>query len=124
MKQRFYQCKTCGNIVTKVKDSGMEVACCGETMEEMIPGSVDAAHEKHVPVWTVLAGQVQVSVGAAAHPMAPEHFIVWIALQTRQGFQCKMLHSGEKPEACFALYPGDEVEAVYAYCNLHGLWEA
>ncbi len=124
MKQRFYQCKTCGNIVTKVKDSGMEVACCGEAMTELIPGSVDAAHEKHVPVWTVRAGLVHVSVGAAAHPMASEHFIVWIALQTRQGFQCKRLHSGEKPEACFALYTGDEVEAVYAYCNLHGLWEA
>jgi len=31
---------------------------------------------------------------------------------------------GEKPEVCFALCEGDEVEAVYAYCNLHSLWKA
>ena len=36
--------------------------------------------------------------------------------------QRKELHPGEAPEACFALCEGDEVEAVYAYCNLHGLW--
>ena len=34
------------------------------------------------------------------------------------------LHPGEKPEVCFALCEGDEVEAVYAYCNLHSLWKA
>ena len=28
------------------------------------------------------------------------------------------------PEVVFALTDGDEVEAVYAYCNLHGLWKA
>ena len=32
--------------------------------------------------------------------------------------------AGEKPEVCFALCEGDEVEAVYAYCNLHSLWKA
>ena len=31
---------------------------------------------------------------------------------------------GSKPEVCFALCEGDEVEAVYAYCNLHSLWKA
>ena len=28
------------------------------------------------------------------------------------------------PHGCFALCEGDEVEAVYAYCNLHSLWKA
>ena len=44
--------------------------------------------------------------------------------QTKQGNQRKELHPGEKPEVCFALCEGDEVEAVYAYCNLHSLWKA
>ena len=35
----------------------------------------------------------------------------------------KALHPGEKTEACFALCKGDEVEATYAYCNLHSLWK-
>ena len=28
-----------------------------------------------------------------------------------------------KPEAMFALLPGEKVKAVYEYCNLHGLWK-
>ena len=47
-----------------------------------------------------------------------------VSLQTKQGNQRKELHPGEKPEICFALCEGDEVEAVYAYCNLHSLWKA
>ena len=44
--------------------------------------------------------------------------------ETKQGNQRKELHPGEKPEVCFALCEGDEVEAIYAYCNLHSLWIA
>ena len=83
-----------------------------------------AAVEKHVPVWTVENGIVHVKVGSVEHPMLPEHYIEWVSLQTKQGNQRKELHPGETPEACFALCEGDEVEAVYAYCNLHSLWKA
>ena len=83
-----------------------------------------AAVEKHVPVWTVENGIVHVKVGSVEHPMLPEHYIEWVSLHTKQGNQRKELHPGEKPEVCFALCEGDEVEAVYAYCNLHSLWKA
>ncbi|WP_368273483.1 desulfoferrodoxin family protein, partial [Enterocloster bolteae] len=43
---------------------------------------------------------------------------------TRQGNQRKELQPGQKPQAEFMLCEGDEAEAVYAYCNLHGLWKA
>ena len=66
-------------------------------------------------------GVVHVKVGSVEHPMLPEHYIEWISLHTKQGNQRKELHPGEKPEVCFALCEGDEVEAVYAYCNLHSL---
>jgi superoxide reductase len=56
--------------------------------------------------------------------MIPEHYIQWIALATRQGNQRKELQPGQKPQAEFMLCEGDEAEAVYAYCNLHGLWKA
>ena len=124
MEQRFYICKHCGNIVTKVKDSGVPVVCCGETMTELVPGTVDASLEKHVPVYTVDGNSVHVTVGAVEHPMQPEHYIEWISLQTKQGSQHKALCPDDKPELCFTLCEGDEVEAVYAYCNLHGLWKA
>ena len=98
--------------------------CCGQKMQQLIPGTVDASLEKHVPVYTVEGNKVIVTVGAAEHPMQPEHYIQWISLQTKLGNQRKVCKAGEAPKVCFAICEGDEVEAVYAYCNLHGLWKA
>lgn len=124
MEMKFYRCKVCGQMVAVVKRTGAPLKCCGQDMEEIVAGSVDASLEKHVPVFEVNGNVVTVRVGSAAHPMLPEHFIEWVALQTKQGNQRKKLNPGEAPEVKFALCEGDEVEAVYAYCNLHGLWKA
>ncbi len=124
MEMKFYICEHCGNMIAMVKDSGVPVMCCGQKMKEIVPGTTDAAVEKHVPVWEVRDNKVFVTVGAAEHPMLPEHYIEWIAVHTRQGNQRKTLQPGEAPRACFALCEGDEVLAVYAYCNLHSLWKA
>jgi len=124
MALQFYYCEDCGNLVIMLKNSGVPVVCCGQKMIELIPGTTDASQEKHVPVYRVGDQQVLVSVGATVHPMEEEHFIEWVAIQTRQGIQCTALRSGQSPEASFPLKDGDEVEAVYAYCNLHGLWKA
>lgn len=124
MKQRFFICEHCGNIIAMVKDKGVPVMCCGQKMTELIPGTTDAAAEKHVPKYYVEGNKVLVSVGEAEHPMTEEHHIEWVSIQTKFGNQRKQLITGEKPEVCFALCDGDEVEAVYAYCNLHGLWKS
>ena len=123
MEQKFYICKHCGNIIAKVKDSGVPVVSCGEPMAEIVPGTTDAAVEKHVPEYTVENGKVFVKVGSVEHPMLPEHYIEWISLQTKQGNQRKTLEPGQEAAICFSLGEGDEVEAVYAYCNLHSLWK-
>ncbi len=120
---KFYVCAHCGNIITFVKDSGVPVMCCGEKMQEIIPGTVDAAVEKHLPVVSVEGSQVTVQVGSVEHPMLPEHFIEWIVLETSTGSQMKALTPGEKPQAVFALADGEKAVAAYAYCNLHGLWK-
>ena len=124
MELKFYRCAHCGNIIAFVKESGVPVVCCGEKMGQIIPGTTDAAVEKHVPVYTVEGNLVKVKVGSVAHPMLEEHSIEWIALQTNKGNQRKVLKPGEAPEACFCLCEGEEVQAVYEYCNLHGLWKA
>ena len=124
MEQKFYICSHCGNIIAKVKDVGVPVMCCGQKMTEIVPGTTEASHEKHIPVYQVEGNLVTVRVGAVDHPMAPEHFIEWVSLQTKQGNQRKVLAPGQEPVVRFALCEGDEVEAVYAYCNLHGLWKA
>lgn len=120
---KFFVCEHCGNIVEKVVDSGVPVICCGEKMKEMVPGSVDAAVEKHVPVVTEEGNTVKVFIGEVEHPMVEEHYIGFIAIETQQGVQRKELKAGQKPEAVFALNEGDKFIAAYAWCNLHGLWK-
>ena len=125
MAERFYICKTCGNIVGLIKDGGGSLACCGEAMVELVPNTVDAAQEKHVPFVTVNRenGEVEVQIGSVPHPMTEAHWIEWVHLQTREGGQMKRLKAGKAPEAVFQLTADDEPVAVFAYCNLHGLWK-
>ena len=123
MEQKFLKCEKCGNIVAVVYESGVPLMCCGQKMNQIIPGSVEASVEKHIPVFEVKDNKVYVTVGSVIHPMVEEHFIEWVSIQTKQGNQRKQLVPGQKPEVCFTLCEGDEVEAVYAYCNLHGLWK-
>ena len=121
---KFYICKHCGNIIAFVKESGVPVVCCGEKMTELVPNTVDAAAEKHVPVIVQDGNKAVVTIGSVEHPMTEEHHIQWIALQTKEGNQRKELTPNMKPQACFALCEGDKVISAYAYCNLHGLWRA
>ena len=93
-------------------------------MQEIKVGETDASMEKHVPVYEVANGVVTVKVGSMEHPMEDAHYIEWVAIKTREGNQRKALKPGMKPEVKFLIAEGDEVEAVYAYCNLHSLWRA
>ena len=120
---RFFVCEHCGNLVGVIHDAQVPMMCCGQKMTELIPGSVDAAQEKHVPVISVDGDKVTVSVGSTAHPMLEEHNIGWIYLQTEQGGQRKALKPGDAPTVTFAL-SDDKPVAAFAYCNLHGLWKA
>ncbi len=123
MEQMFYICEHCGNIIAKVRDKGVPVMCCGQKMTPLVPGTTEAAVEKHIPVYTVEDGVLKVTVGSTEHPMLEEHYIEWISVQTNLGNQRKVLKPGQPPKADFALLPGETVEAVYAYCNLHSLWK-
>lgn len=120
---RFMNCKKCGNLVGMIHDSGMPMSCCGEEMNELIPGSVDASLEKHVPAVTKKCNKITVEIGSAPHPMVPQHYIQWIYLQTEKGGQRKCLQPGDEPKALFTLID-DRPVAAYEYCNIHGLWKA
>lgn len=120
---KFYVCEHCGNIITYAKNVGVPVMCCGQKMTELVPGTTDAAVEKHVPVVTVEGQKVVVEVGGVEHPMVEAHYIEWIVLETEKGYQKVDLKPEQAPKAEFALVEGDKVVAAYAYCNLHGLWK-
>ncbi|MDO4564521.1 MAG: desulfoferrodoxin family protein [Clostridia bacterium] len=121
-EHRFFVCKKCGNLAGLIHASGVPMFCCGEPMAELIPNSTDASKEKHIPLVTQVGpALVKVSVGALQHPMEEAHHIAWVYLQTKEGGQRKRLLNGAPAEVNFTLI-GDEPIAVYAYCNLHGLW--
>lgn len=90
--------------------------------EEIIPNTVEAAYEKHIPVIEHSGDHVIVKVGSVVHPSIPEHYIEFIILETATCYQKKELKPGEKPEADFAVT--EPVVAAYEHCNLHGLWMA
>ncbi len=122
MVKSFYICPVCKKLVQVEEEAGGKLFCCGKLMEEVKANSTDAAVEKHVPEVTVEGSKISVAVGSVAHPMTEEHLITWIYLDTQNGGQFHYLKANEEPKAQFMLAEGDKANAVYAYCNLHGLW--
>ena len=121
MKANFYICPTCGNLVYTVHNAGVPLLCCGQKMQKLEPNTVEASGEKHLPVAALEGDTLHVSVGSVEHPMVAEHMIQWIFVETEQGGQIRYLQAGQAPKADFVLV-GEKPVAVYAYCNLHGLW--
>ncbi len=121
MKAKFYICRHCCNLVGMINDAGVPMMCCGEKMQALLPNTTEAAGEKHLPVVTVEANKVSVNVGAVNHPMQAEHYIEWVYVETESGGQRKAFKPGDAPVATFCV-GDDKPVAVYAYCNLHGLW--
>ncbi|MBO4591981.1 MAG: desulfoferrodoxin [Eubacterium sp.] len=121
---KVYKCTKCNNMISYLNKDACDVKCCGESMVEVVPNTTDAAGEKHVPVVEIDGNTVTVTVGSVEHPMMEAHYIQWIAIETEQGRQRKILSPEDKPVAVFALAEGDKVKEAYEYCNLHGLWKA
>lgn len=120
---KFYFCKTCKNIIYYVSDEHVPVMCCGEAMKELMPNTVDAAYEKHVPLIKENGKEVTVYIGSIPHPMTAEHYIMWIALETTEGAYFKYLSPNDEPKAIFNLNDNEHVISAYEYCNIHGLWK-
>ena len=120
---KFYVCEKCGNTVGMIHSSGVPMMCCGQKMTALEAGVVEASREKHIPVVTVEGSVVTVNVGSVDHPMSAEHSILWVYLETDKGGQRKCLEVGAAPTVTFAVSDEKPI-AVYAYCNLHGLWKS
>ena len=124
MKVQFFVCNHCGNIIAMIKDKGVPIKCCGESMKEIIPGTSEGAKEKHIPVYHISGETVTVCVGETEHPMTAEHYIDWVSIETEEGFQIKKLNTDAPAKVSFSLSKGDKVKSVYAFCNQHSLWKA
>lgn len=122
---KIYRCNVCGNIILKMKDSGVTPHCCGQEMELLQVQTSDGSLEKHVPVCSIGEKHVFVEVGSTLHPMEANHYIEWIVLETNDTIQIKYLY----PDCCipkvkFKISRYEKVLNVYAYCNVHGLYKA
>ena len=119
---KFYKCNHCGNVITKVVDKNVPVICCGEQMKELFPNTVEAAVEKHKPEIKIDGDKVTIQVGSVEHPMTDDHHIQFVAVELSDRSGIINLVPGQKPVVQIQLKPGQKIEKVYAYCNLHGLW--
>lgn len=122
-KRTYLICDVCKNQVGLIHDGGGKLVCCGQPMRELASGTVDASHEKHVPALTRDGDTVRVNIGSVDHPMIDEHYIEWVALAQDGITQRVTLKPGDAPHVDFTCIKDSPVK-VYAYCNLHGLWEA
>jgi len=128
---RFFKCDICGNLSGLILNMGAPLVCCGQEMTELIPNTTEAATEKHLPavsseIATCECGCecvcLSIQVGSVPHPMEEAHHITFVYVETEQGGQRKCLNIGDEPKVDFCVR-NDKPVGVYAYCNLHGLWE-
>ena len=117
---KFYKCPVCGNIVELIEGDIKRTKCCGQEMELLVANTVDAAVEKHVPVYEIVDNELVVTVGEVEHPMSEEHYIMWVLLVTDNRSYRVELKPNDKP---VVKLPYVDNSTLYAYCNLHGLWK-
>ena len=122
-KIKYFKCPICGNVIEVINGDIKRIKCCDKTLELLVANTIDASLEKHVPTYEIDNNEIIVKVGEVIHPMEEAHHIEFIILETNKGHQVKYLKPGEEPKASFMLANGEEVVAVYEYCNLHGLWK-
>jgi len=121
-QRHFLKCDICGNVVGMIDDMNASMVCCGQEMKTLVPNTVDAAQEKHLPIARREGDDLIVNVGSVAHPMTEEHHISWIAVANGPLTQRLILEKTGNPSASFCVRGG--TTTIYTYCNLHGLWAA
>lgn len=121
MEYIIKKCRHCGAMVQVLNDCSCDdcgIMCCGEKMNKLVPNSVDAAFEKHIPTYEVKNNKIEVTVN---HVMENDHNIEWISVVTPSGLiSTKYLKVGEGATAEFEYEKGS---TLYSYCNKHGLWK-
>lgn len=122
-KKAVYKCDTCETVVESLWNGEQPVECCGKAMDKLKENVVDAAVEKHKPVIVRDGNKVTVKVGEAAHPMDPDHYILFIEVVAGNKVYRQDLVEGDTvAEATFLI----EEQDIYAraYCNKHGFWSS
>ena len=120
---KFYVCESCNSVLELVEGKDAKPVCAGQAIKPLEVKSLEEGSEKHLPDIYVQDKVVTVQLGTVPHPMIEEHLIQWIELETDRGVYRRRLRAGDEPVVNFRL-EDEKPLAVYAYCNLHGLWRA
>ena len=110
-KGRFYVCPVCGNVITAVGEA--VVSCCGISLPPLEAECPEADHEIRLQV---VEDEYYVTLD---HPMTREHHISFLAAVSDQRLQLVKLYPEGAVEARF---PMERVNALFAFCNRHGLY--
>lgn len=117
----FYKCDECKNIIEIIEENSFNITCCGKAMKKLEANTIDAAVEKHIPVYEKVEDELVVRVGEIEHPMEKDHYIMWIAQVTENKVIKVKLYPEQSTETRFPYIPG---ATLYSYCNKHGLWKS
>lgn len=116
---KLKKCLKCNSLVKVIADcecSDCGITCCGEQMVNIVPNSVDASFEKHVPTYEIIDNEIKIVVN---HVMEDDHYIEWILFKSENSNIEALFKSGDNPELTVPYIKGS---VIYAYCNKHGLW--
>jgi len=121
MAAKFYHCNVCGNVLAAVVPSGIVPYCCDSEMTELTTHNVEGSSEYHVPEVSALEEHlIKVKVGRDFHPSTHDHHICFVVIETEEGATIRYLKPTDLPEV--VIHCDGTPQAVYAYCNRHGLW--
>lgn len=111
-KIKFHVCPACGNILTAT--STATISCCGRTLNPLT-AKVREGHELNVQR---LDNELYVTF---THEMKKSHYIVFVAYVVEDKVILTRLYPEQAGE--FRLPDLRRKGKLYAYCNVHGLWE-
>ncbi len=119
----YYHCKVCGHVVCILKPGSPTLVCCEQPMMRLEAKESDEGKEKHIPVVVPQGNNTMVKLGSIPHPMSEEHYFCFIDIAKKNNQHVRArLNPGDEPQALFQVNVMD-VDTVYAYCNIHGLWK-
>ena len=111
LRSKIYVCPVCGNVILATGEA--VVSCCGITLP---PQEAEEADAEHPIRMEIMEDEYFVSV---QHPMTKEHYLSFLLAVSDQGTQFVRLYPEGNAEARFKI---NAVEAVYSFCNRHGLF--
>ena len=120
MEYIFKRCVKCGALVRILKDCkclDCGIRCCNKSMETLLPNSVDASFEKHIPAYEIKDNKLYITIN---HVMDDDHFIEWICIVSDNEEKYTYFKPGDD---CFVVCDYLPGCIIYSYCNKHGLWK-